>query len=1029
MALNTGRSQGFTPLYEAAANNRVDLITALIEAKADVDQQSSNGARPIQIAMEKMNVAALVALLKAGANDNLYRAKSSILVPSNLYPSVDKEYTGSPLYWAAAYGNIAMMRSLIDEQGAAKDINTQDKWGRTPLHMAAYMGYADAIPILASAGACVNTPDHNGVTPVFVAAQTGDEAVIIALKAAGATTIDTPNKNGITPVLIASGKGHANVITVLKNLGATTFDTPNAHGTTPILYAALSSHAKAITALKDAGATTINTPNKNGLTPLIAALQKMGLATDLDGKLIFTNTVKPKVIQALLEAKADPNYGTQRGLPKGTALEIAKQITGPKAAEVVKLLEEHIKNYSPQKTVDLEQKQKPDANPPSTYLLESLLVNIKEVNRQAKDYLETLENLDKVLSLEPDNEEILSKRFIALAAGGYYNDALKDLQHLSQLQPVCPKLGLTLIEISFLLGKEYQAHLNFINEFIKRYPNDLVAIQHRVMVQKCLAQDPDDADIQKIALLESRLSPQDKKNIAATYVNLAAIEAGIEGGNYEVGFLYCEEALRLQPDNQQAIDCRKKIIAKGKNNVFAHLLNGSNKDYKKVIEDLSSVLDLPLQTLNNSDLSKVFANRGIVHCLLGNYKEALNDFDNALFLCSDDTIVLNNRALLYRIIDQHDNAERDMLIARENEEKEYTDEIKIRLSEEYLAYTTVEIKKEKPNFKAALIYCEEALRLQPDNQKAMDCRNKIIGECDEAVFYYIRSKIINGDFKDVIEDLSLMIVLSLKTLSNNARSILFSNRGFVQCLLGNYKEALDDLNNALFLCPNSALDLNNRAMVYRIMGQHDNAERDIQLARQKEEEEYTDDMKKDLSEQYLAYAAMELKKEKPNQKAALIYREEARRLQLDSNDLNEEPTEESEEVSTDYERNEPEETINVLVNLRTFFRAENDDSDKSEDYDLYNTHLKIANSNAELVYKKKQKKHVLYINDELIDDSEAAAQEISKIINSLKNSFVAPSASQVFQKSPGFFPKVKGGKPDPRAHKKDEVFGTRVPGK
>jgi len=51
----------------------------------------------------------------------------------------------------------------------------------------------------------------------------------------------------------------------------------------------------------------------------------------------------------------------------------------------------------------------------------------------------------------------------------------------------------------------------------------------------------------------------------------------------------------------------------------------------------------------------------------------------------------------------------------------------------------------------------------------------------------------------------------------------FANRGWIKHLLGNNKEALLDLEKAHQLDPKNALILNNKAIIYRIIGKADKA--------------------------------------------------------------------------------------------------------------------------------------------------------------------------------------------------------------
>ncbi len=82
-------------------------------------------------------------------------------------------------------------------------------------------------------------------------------------------------------------------------------------------------------------------------------------------------------------------------------------------------------------------------------------------------------------------------------------------------------------------------------------------------------------------------------------------------------------------------------------------------------------------------------------------------------------------------------------------------------------------------------------------------------------------------------------------------------------------------------------------------------------------------------------------------------------------------------------KEEQEKTRYVLEQLRTFFLEDREEGERSENYDIYNEHLKKASKdNAYLVYKPKQNKHILYLNDEPVDN-EVAAKALSKMLKSL----------------------------------------------
>ena len=208
---------------------------------------------------------------------------------------VDSEYGGSVLYWAANYGLIHLIDSLVKE---GVDINQQNKNGETPMYAAARNGDPQVITLLKSLGAAVDTPDEDGATPVYIAAYEGNVEAIIALNAAAAdmnkpdncnhapvyaaalnghakaiaalkasgANIDALNNKGETPLYIAAEQGHKEAIVALISAGANV-NTLNHDGETPIFSSAKNGHSSAITALHTAGAD-VNTKNKHGLTPI-----------------------------------------------------------------------------------------------------------------------------------------------------------------------------------------------------------------------------------------------------------------------------------------------------------------------------------------------------------------------------------------------------------------------------------------------------------------------------------------------------------------------------------------------------------------------------------------------------------------------------------------------------------------------------------------------------------------------------------------------------------------------------------------
>ena len=69
---------------------------------------------------------------------------------------------------AANDGNIKAVKQHL---AAGADVNAKSKFGRTPLHHAAYFGHKEVAELLIAEGADVNAKDDDGATPLDLAAR------------------------------------------------------------------------------------------------------------------------------------------------------------------------------------------------------------------------------------------------------------------------------------------------------------------------------------------------------------------------------------------------------------------------------------------------------------------------------------------------------------------------------------------------------------------------------------------------------------------------------------------------------------------------------------------------------------------------------------------------------------------------------------------------------------------------------------------------------------------------------------------
>ena len=309
--------RGRTPLHAAAVWTSTEVITALLDAGADLEALTDfNRFTPLHVAAggrQDQAPALITALLDAGANpmarDNhgntpwyhieshydfsetdaysrlrsahdlcfewstrafFDRASATDVAQCLAWGSElevrDRRYEATPLHWAAAFSDTpAVIVALLD---AGADLEARNKNGRTPLHWAAAVSVSPAIiTMLAEVGADLEAWDQGGRTPLHLAAgQSRTPAVITALLDAGAD-LEAWDDVGGTPLHKAAANSEAaGVVAVLLDGGAD-LEARTDNGATPLhLAARFSESPEVIAALLRAGAN-LETRDDVGETP------------------------------------------------------------------------------------------------------------------------------------------------------------------------------------------------------------------------------------------------------------------------------------------------------------------------------------------------------------------------------------------------------------------------------------------------------------------------------------------------------------------------------------------------------------------------------------------------------------------------------------------------------------------------------------------------------------------------------------------------------------------------------------------
>lgn len=198
-SLSSPDPNGYYALQWAALNNFPLIVQYIIEHGGDVNDTDNAQQTALHWAAVRGSLAVVDVLLQNGA-----RVEAA---DANGYRAV---------HVAAQYGQTAFLNHIIAKYNA--DFDAPDNDGRSPLHWAAYKGFADTIRLLLFRDANQGRQDKEGCTPLHWAAITGHVEVCTVLVHAGTKEeLLVKDRAGFTPLQLASDKGHRQVAFVLSN--------------------------------------------------------------------------------------------------------------------------------------------------------------------------------------------------------------------------------------------------------------------------------------------------------------------------------------------------------------------------------------------------------------------------------------------------------------------------------------------------------------------------------------------------------------------------------------------------------------------------------------------------------------------------------------------------------------------------------------------------------------------------------------------------------------------------------------------
>ncbi|KAK6543557.1 hypothetical protein TWF694_000301 [Orbilia ellipsospora] len=193
----------------------------------------------------------------------------------------DSTYMRSALSWAAENGSDVIVRQLLKGNNwkgipllfaGGAEVNSRDKYNRTPLVYAIWRRQTSIVARLLKAGARVDLEDDVGGTPLSYAICSGHDGILDRILKSG-TKIESRDTLGRKLLFSAVGKGRGDVVKMLLEVGEVDVDVENDYGDTPLLLAIGSGNIEVVRVLLENGAG-VEVKGAGDSTPLCVAVSR-----------------------------------------------------------------------------------------------------------------------------------------------------------------------------------------------------------------------------------------------------------------------------------------------------------------------------------------------------------------------------------------------------------------------------------------------------------------------------------------------------------------------------------------------------------------------------------------------------------------------------------------------------------------------------------------------------------------------------------------------------------------------------------
>uniref|UniRef100_A0A8B9HD51 Ankyrin repeat domain 44 n=1 Tax=Astyanax mexicanus TaxID=7994 RepID=A0A8B9HD51_ASTMX len=306
------------PLFFFSGRN-VECVKLLLSSGSDHNRTDKHGRTPLHYAAASRHFQCLETLVSCGTCINAtdqwgrsalhYAAASDLdrrclefLLKSGATASLKDKQGYSAVHYAAAYGH----RHCLELENHQDEMESSST--RSPLHLAAYHGHAQALEVLLQGHCEVDQGDEVGRTALALAALRGHTDCALTLLNHGASPRSRDSGRGRTPIHLAVMNGHTSCVRLLLE-DSDCADLKSfvvcvcVFVRTPLMLAVVGGHVDAVSLLLEREAS-VDTADHQGLTAL-----HLGLLCGQE-----------ECVQCLLEQEASVLLGDSKGR---TALHLA----------------------------------------------------------------------------------------------------------------------------------------------------------------------------------------------------------------------------------------------------------------------------------------------------------------------------------------------------------------------------------------------------------------------------------------------------------------------------------------------------------------------------------------------------------------------------------------------------------------------------------------------------------------------------------------------------------------------------------